>query len=818
MSGTTASEASQSALQWMAHLPGEWIIVFDNADGAPEVVEKFIPPGLRGNVLITSRNRSLGRLTQFENSLEIDGIGKKDAISLFLKASGHVDQANPFTLEMAGKIVTKLCCLPLAVAQAGASIEAGLCNIDDYLDLYSAKRKELLSHSLFKGASEYQQTVYGTWELSFKEIESRASRNADSEDVQRAQIAIFILKFFAFMHYESIDENIFMHGAEEPNRLNVNNKRSWLSQILASAAGGRLLCCDKNSRWDKFHFQMGIQMLQSFSLVKKSLCGNSYSVHPLIHSWSRDRLSYSEQNINFCRATALLSCSITFSFGTQDYIIRQRLVPHIKASFQYAAEIGINKYYNENICSKFGLAFKENGDWTEAEKLFHQVVMKKKEIVGWKHPDTLTAIHNLASIYGDQGRWNEAEQLHIQVLDIRKRVLGQEHPHTLTTIGYLALIYGNQGRWNEAEQLHIQVLNTSKRVLGQEYPHTLTTMNNLASIYGNQGRWNEAEQLHIQVLNISKRVLGQEHPHTLTAICHLGLIYGNQGRWNEAEQLHIQVLDISKRVLRQEHPNTLTTIGHLASIYGSQGRWNEAEQLHIRVLDIRKRVLGQEHPNTLTAMNNLASIYGNQGRWNEAEQLHIQVLDIRKRVLGQEHPHTLTTMNNLALTYGNQGRWNGAEQLHIQVRDIRKKVLGQEHPNTLTTINNLASIYGNQRRWNEAEQLHIQVLDIRKRVLGQEHPETLTTMNNLASIYGNQGRWNEAEQLHIQVLNISKRVLGQEHPNTLTTMNNLALIYGNQGRWNGAEQLHVQVLDIRKSAWTGAPTYFDNYEQSSINI
>ena len=354
---STASgyEASWFALQWMAHLSGEWIIVFDNADGAPEVVEKFIPPGLRGNVLITSRSRSLGRLTQFENSLEIDNMEEEDAISLLLKASGHVDQADTIW-EMARQIVTELCCLPLAVAQAGASIEAGLCNVDDYLDLYSEKRKELLSYSIFKGASEYQQTVYGTWELSFKEIESRASRDSDLEDVQRAQMAILILKIFAFMHYESIDENIFKHTAEKLNMLNINNERNQVSQILASMDSS-FFCCNKNSKWNKFYFRMGIQVLQSFSLIKKNPYGNSYSVHPLIHCWSRDRLLYSEQDIYFSRATAILSCSITFSYEMHDYIIRQRLVPHIKASYQYAAEMEIKKKYDDNIYSKFCLVF-----------------------------------------------------------------------------------------------------------------------------------------------------------------------------------------------------------------------------------------------------------------------------------------------------------------------------------------------------------------------------------------------------------------------------------------------------------------------------
>ena len=48
--------SSRSALIWIASLQGTWLLVFDNADGAPEVVEKFIPSGSQGNILVTSRN------------------------------------------------------------------------------------------------------------------------------------------------------------------------------------------------------------------------------------------------------------------------------------------------------------------------------------------------------------------------------------------------------------------------------------------------------------------------------------------------------------------------------------------------------------------------------------------------------------------------------------------------------------------------------------------------------------------------------------------------------------------------------------------
>ena len=78
-----------------------------------------------------------------------------------------------------------------------------------------------------------------------------------------------------------------------------------------------------------------------------------------------------------------------------------------------------------------------------------------KKLLGAEHPDTLTAMANLASTYRNQGRWNEAEQLEVQVMDMRKKLLGAEHPHTLTFMGNLASTYRNQGWWNEAEQLEV---------------------------------------------------------------------------------------------------------------------------------------------------------------------------------------------------------------------------------------------------------------------------------------------------------------------------------------------------------------------------
>ena len=205
-------DSVESVLLWMSGIQEEWLIVFDNADEPPVyVVERFIPPGNRGNILITSRNRSMGSLISFENVIEINEMEEADAITLLLKAS-NLD-ASAKHIEAAKNIVTELGYMPLAVNQAGAYIETGRCSIDKYLQQFSLHRQTLMTDATFRGASKYDRTVYGTWDLSFKEIEKRASGQSSAAKTSHA--AILILQICAFYHHSNISKEIFRSAAEE---------------------------------------------------------------------------------------------------------------------------------------------------------------------------------------------------------------------------------------------------------------------------------------------------------------------------------------------------------------------------------------------------------------------------------------------------------------------------------------------------------------------------------------------------------------------------------------------------------------------------
>jgi Tetratricopeptide repeat len=543
-----------SVLQWLSHIEHEWLAIFDNADGDPRVVAKYMPPGNRGNILFTSRNPTMGgsSITR-ETSANVDNMNQKDAISLLLK-SAWLDESSPELRQAAVPIVNALCFLPLAIDQAGAAIRSGPCTMTDYLRMYSEHRQRLMCHSSYEGASNYGRAVYATWDLSFAAIESKAA-SSDSVVAEAAESAIVILRTFAFFHHDNIHEEIIKRAAEAPWKPRYNSDLDT-NRYASYCLLRQLLQRWKDGTWDPLFFREGIRVLLSFSLIKRSATGNVYSMHPLVHLWSHDRMPQEERLRRCLSANTLLSSSITFQFTAEDYAFRRTLIPHIKAN---DSQEGIFIPYDDDQFAKFALVH-ESGFWTDAEKLLVQVMEARSRILGAEHPDTLATMGHLASAYEKQERWEEAEKLQFQVMKISSRVLGVEHPNTLASIGNYAAMCRDQ---KEAEKLHFQIVETMKRILGAEHPSTLVNMGNLATAYRNRGLWAEAERLQLYVTETSSRVLGADHPATLVYMANLAHTWKGQQRDEEAIALMQKVVALQIEIRGSDHPRSIQSIATL---------------------------------------------------------------------------------------------------------------------------------------------------------------------------------------------------------------------------------------------------------------
>src|ERR1700731_2629518 len=260
-------DSMHSVLQWISFLAQEWLLVYDNARD-PAILLQFMPTHSRGNILITSRNPSMRRIVGSKASTEVGELEEQEGVSLLLSAA-CCDVTTAELRDAALPIVKTLCCLPLAVDQAGASIASGLCGLDEYLEIYQKHHYELLDDPCFKGASAYGQAVYGTWELSMKEIQARALSTSQSDNAQAASCAMLVLQVFAFLHHHNIPEGIFRHASEalaERNRV----EEDWEEFQRHSVYWSKILHVDNEGHWDLLPFRRAIQLLESFSLVKST--------------------------------------------------------------------------------------------------------------------------------------------------------------------------------------------------------------------------------------------------------------------------------------------------------------------------------------------------------------------------------------------------------------------------------------------------------------------------------------------------------------------------------------------------------------------
>src|ERR1700678_1315856 len=98
-------------------------------------------------------------------------------------------------------------------------------------------------------------------------------------------------------------------------------------------------------------FGEGIGVLLSFSLIKRGQSSEMLSIHPLVHSWSREQMSKYEQQRVCQMGSIILSCAVPWKFTTEDYALRRLISPHIKANELYGSETGVVKQYDDEICN-----------------------------------------------------------------------------------------------------------------------------------------------------------------------------------------------------------------------------------------------------------------------------------------------------------------------------------------------------------------------------------------------------------------------------------------------------------------------------------
>lgn len=110
----------------------KWLMVFDNLDDYDIPVRKYFPTGVRGDIIITSRDRRLQQASTMGHE-KIGEIDRDDAIALLRLMAYGLGSIDEDKSNGVGNLVDALECSPLTIRNAAEIIRSNNFSPEEYL-------------------------------------------------------------------------------------------------------------------------------------------------------------------------------------------------------------------------------------------------------------------------------------------------------------------------------------------------------------------------------------------------------------------------------------------------------------------------------------------------------------------------------------------------------------------------------------------------------------------------------------------------------------------------------------------------------------
>jgi tetratricopeptide (TPR) repeat protein len=506
----------EAVMRWLRE-HGRWLMVLDNLEPpAVKALRHWLPPGLPGHVLLTSRT------PMWSSRVGLEPLPPEFARGFLLDRTGGRDP------EAAGAVAEALGRLPLALEQAAAYLEVSGRDLASYAELLRTRLVELMGEGK---PEDYPRPLASTWQLSFERLESEQPPAAS------------LLRLCAFLGPDDIPIGLLQAGAGE------------LPQELRAALT------------DGIQLDRTIAALRRYSLMERR--GDWLRVHRLVQAVVRESLEGDQQRAWMGSAIRLLQAA--FPRRPEDHPelwpLCARLLAHAQFVDQLAAGQAVEPLALGALLDRAGTFMWARGELRQAQPLAKRALAIRQRVLGPGHPDTAESLNNLAMVRWGQGEAADARRLFERALAIQERALGFDHPHTADSLNNLALVLRDQGELTAARPISERALAIRERVLGPEHIDTIQSLHNLVLLLRDQGERDATRSLYERALQLRERMLGSHHHHTASILVNLAALLEDQGEPSEARARRDKDELIAARALSER---ALATLGQML---GPEHRW-----------------------------------------------------------------------------------------------------------------------------------------------------------------------------------------------------------------------------------------------------
>ncbi|MGX5397010.1 aKG-HExxH-type peptide beta-hydroxylase [Streptomyces anulatus] len=692
-----------------------WLLVLDNIDD-PAVLSSGAPvargtgwlrkPANRwGTVLITSRESREGRWGPWVRNESVGLLSSRDGARVLLDTAPQAGTAGE-----ARKLAEHLGGLPLALDLAGSYLARALesawpsPSVPDTFPAYRASLDARLADMAsdpdrdLEPRERTRRALVSTWELSLDHLHEQG--------IGLARPLLRLLCAFGpapLPYMELLDPELLARSElfEDPHH-------ARLAEALNGLAGLRLVTIER-TREGEASPGPGVQRW--------------LTIHPMVRAAGRAHPDFT------AKATEMLALVTDLLLGVTgplrladpaDWPVWRAIAPHCGAArvllqicepqlgedidqhlVAAATEpsVGAAQYHNiagmygaaiaelNTVCSlrarllgeshpatiavrlHLAWALRDNGDLTEADRLYQEVALAASEAMPPGHPYLQSARTGRGRVLRELGHYQEAEEELLTALEMRRRDPRGTPVGILRIRHALAMLADKRGRHGEAVAELRDILQQFRALVAQGLPgvpsaeihlDALAVQVGLARALRDAGHAAEAAATAEDVVLEYERVLEPDHPHVLLARHERARILRDHESdprlLKRARDEFTDIWKTNELRLGADHPDVIATRHELGTVWHLLGRPDLAAEHFRAALEAGRRRLGEDHPDVLVSGLNLADVLAEPPpRLAEGESTMDDEHDDRNADPSGPDLASLTMLSALSAEHGDEG-------------------------------------------------------------------------------------------------------------------------------------------------------------------
>lgn len=700
---------------------GPWVMILDNADNLLEMfppvsedkkpvgLSKFLPQGSKGTILITTRDRVVASRLANMDMLEVKAMGPREAGTLFLRyapdaISSEEDKA------VFPRLLDTLKFLPLAIVGAAAFMRENGVSSTEYFELYSKgkqARSELLSCEFndFRRGSEVPEAVLTTYFTLFERLQIQSPMAAD------------FLRLIAFFDRNGIQKELLMSSGLE----GVDNPVRFTKAI------GKLL---------------------SFSLMTKSVDGQMYQVHRLVHMsieafFPDEDGKWKSRALDILLGQFLVHSDIRLTFESEFGVY----LPHVLAIIKVCSDAPTPAVVT--LSGRVGRYLYALGNIDDGEYHLRNCISMHSSSEKLRSDEALFAILALGRIFETRQRFQEVTELYFALVEDYEGLLkssGEGHHFIGTIIDRLLKVYSIQLNFSPArlQPLCRRMLEYRVELFGSYHQDVIPSIHALAKVHSFQKHHDIAADLYKWAAERAKQCLGSENPNTLHCLIELALEEKLENEYKNVENTLDEAVKVSEKI-RTENLFVVRCFVKLALALHKQNKSGQAEAILQRALEMSETLhkRGDSSRDIWDSLIEIGQHYGYIDKHEEASRIYSLAIARLEQVLGASHVATLDTLWELGSSLMAQEKYPEAEAAYLRAYKGFENKYGPNNPFTIKCATYLGILHGFQGRHADAKLVCERAFEGYKTAYGAEHKQTLKMhafMDNCLSAQKAEGK------------------------------------------------------------------------------